>query len=300
MANTMFVGKGQTSSGSGTATGTLTLNAGTLDVNTLDVGYQNSTSAVAVVTGTVNVNGTATLVVNSMLRLARYTGTNTLPVGTLNVGGGTITGSGNIVAGGGTSTLSINGGTLSLTGFAGVVGAPMGKVALTNATLQFSVNAGTTNLVASSLITGGSSNVINIISLPPVSTPAQMTVIDYSNSISGAGFNFVLNTPVAGGGFNAYLSNNIANSSVDLVFVSTPATPPAFATISTSGTNFLFGITNGIPNWPFYILGTTNLALPFNQWPYVATNVFDSNGNFTFTNSNQTISPQQFYVLLLQ
>ena len=301
MANTMFVGRGQTSNGTGTATGILTLNAGILDVNTLDAGYQNSSSAAAAVTGTVNVNGSATLLVNSMLRLARYTGGGTLSVGTLNVNGGTISGSGNIVAGGGASTLSINGGTLNIDGTVGAVGAPIGKVTLTNASLQFSVNSvntAATNLVASSFVTGGSSNLINITLLPPVSTPAQITLIDYANSIGGAGFNFVLSTPVAGGGFNAYLSNNIVNSSVDLVFVSSPTAPPAFAAVSTtSGTNFLFNVTNGIPNWPCYILGTTNLTLPLSQWPCVATNVFDSNGNFTFTNSYQTTSPQQFYLL---
>src|ERR1019366_7281075 len=90
LADTTVVGKGQTSSGTGTVTGTLTLKAGMLDVNTLEAGYQNSSSAAAVVTGTVNVNGIATLVVNSMLRLARYTGGGTLPVGTLNIIGGTV------------------------------------------------------------------------------------------------------------------------------------------------------------------------------------------------------------------
>ena len=300
MANTMVVGKGQTSTGTGTATGTLTLNAGTLDVNTLDAGYQNSSSAAAVVTGTVNVNGAATLRVNSMLRLAHYTGSGTLPVGTLNVSGGTVSGSGDIVAGGGTSTLSINGGTLSITGTVGATGAPIGKVALTNASLQFSVNAAATNLVASSLVTGGSSNRINVTSLPVVFTPAQITLIAYSNSIAGAGFNFVLGTPVSGGGFSAYLSNNVANSSVDLVFVSLPPSPPAFAAVGGSGANLIFGVTNGIPNRSFYILGTTNLALPFSQWPCVATNVFDSNGNFTFTNSLNPNIGQQYYLLELQ
>src|ERR1035441_1027013 len=111
LADTIVVGKGQTSSGTGTATGTLTFSDGTFDVNTLEAGYQNSSSAAAVVSGTVNVKNTATLVVNSMLRLARYTGGGTLPVGTLNIIGGTVTGDGDIIAGGGGSTISANGST---------------------------------------------------------------------------------------------------------------------------------------------------------------------------------------------
>ena len=192
LADTIFVGKGQTSSGTGATTGTLTLNSGTLDVNTLEAGYQNATNAAAVVTGTVNVNGTATVVVNSMLRLAHYTGSGALPVGTLNIGGGTVSGDGDIVAGGGTSAITVNGGVLGITGSVGALGAPVGRVALTNASLQFSMDVTATNLVATSLVTGGSSNLISVISLPAVFTPTQIPLIDYSNAIAGAGFNFIL------------------------------------------------------------------------------------------------------------
>src|ERR1035437_1852629 len=144
LVDVIFVGKGQTSSGTRAATGTLTFNDGTLDVNTLEAGYQNSAAAAAVVTGTVNVKNTAQLLVNSTLRLARYTGGGTLPAGTLNIFGGTVAGDGDIVAGGGTSTIAIINGVLAVTGVVGTPAAPIGKVALTNATLQFSVDTVTT------------------------------------------------------------------------------------------------------------------------------------------------------------
>lgn len=297
MANTMVVGKGQTSSGAGTATGTLTLAAGTLDVNTLDAGYQNSSSAVAVVTGTVNVSGSAALAVNTMLRLARYTGAGTLPAGTLNINGGTVSGGGEIVAGGGVSTINVNGGVLGMAGPVGVSGAPIARVTLTNASLQFSVGGAATNLVAGSLATGGSSNLVSILSLPPAVTPAQVPLIGYSGSIGGAGFNFVLRAPVAGGGFSAYLSNNVANGSVDLLFVSLPATSPAFAAVQVAGANLILSGTNGIPNWPCRLLATTNLMQPLSQWTCVATNVFDSGGNFTFLSGFN--STQQYFTLQL-
>src|ERR1017187_3151945 len=226
LADTIVVGKGQTSSGTGTATGTLTLKAGMLDVNTLEAGYQNSSSAAAVVTGTVNVNGIATLMVNSMLRLARYTGGGTLPVGTLNIIGGTVAGDGDIVAGGGDSTITVNKGVLAITGLVGTPATPVGTVALTNATLQFSVDTVTTNLVASNLTTGGNSNVISLATLPAASVPVQVPLIEYTNVIGGAGFNFVLGSLIPG--YGGYLSNNVANSSVDLVFVSMPTPPPGF------------------------------------------------------------------------
>ncbi len=289
-----FVGKGQTGTGAG-ATGTLTLTDGLLDVNTLEVGYQNATNASAVVTGTVNVRTSAALVVNSVLRLARYTGSGTLPVGALNLDGGAVAGDGDIVAGGGTSSIAINGGALAVTGWIGTSAAPVGKMALTNATLQFPVAPGVTNVVVASLTTGGSSNVITVISLPAVTVPSRLPLLDYAGTIGGAGFNFVLGGGIPG--YGSYLFNNVANSSVDLVFVSLPATPPGFSAVPRNEASLLFSGTNGIPNWPYYVLASTNMALPLAQWPSVATNFFDGAGNFTFTHRpNATAS---FYVLEL-
>jgi hypothetical protein len=268
-----------------------------LDVNTLEAGYQNSSSAAAVVTGTVNVNGIATLMVNSMLRLARYTGGGTLPVGTLNIIGGTVAGDGDIVAGGGDSTITVNKGVLAITGLVGTPATPVGTVALTNATLQFSVDTVTTNLVASNLTTGGNSNVISLATLPAASVPVQVPLIEYTNVIGGAGFNFVLGSLIPG--YGGYLSNNVANSSVDLVFVSMPTTPPGFGAVKLSGTNLILTGTNGVPGWPYFVLAATNLAQPLNQWMRVATNSFDGAGNFNFTNGIPTGSPQQFFMLQL-
>ena len=299
---TMFVGKGQTSYGSGTATGTLTLTDGTLDANTIEVGYQSSSSATAVVSGTVNVNGTATLVVHSMLRLASNVGGSNAPVGTLNISGGTVmsgddSGSG-IIAGGGTSTIAINGGEMAMTGAIGAIGAAIGKVAMTNATLVFSVTGGTANLVATNLVTGTGTNTIVVISLPaigPVIT--QVSLIQYAGAIGGSGYNFVLGSLVPSGGYSGYLSNNVANSSVDLVFVGLPAAPLIFGAVKVSGMNVIFTGTNGVPNWTYYVLTSTNLALPLTYWTMMATNVFDSGGGFQFTNTHNAL--QQFYRLQL-
>ena len=294
-ADLFFVGKGQSGNGAGGANGTLTLTDGLLDVNTLEVGYQNSTAAAAVATGTVNVRNSAALVVNTMLRLARYTGSGTLPVGALNLDGGAVAGDGDIVAGRGTSSIAINGGVLAISGLTGTPAAPVVKMALTNATLQFPVAVGVTNMVVTSLTTGGSSNVITVTSLRAAAVPTQLPLLDYAGGIGGAGFNFVLGGGVPG--YGSYLSNNVANSSVDLVFVSLPATPPAFGAVTRSGGSLIFSGTNGIPNWPYYVLATTNLALSLAQWPCVATNTFDGAGNFIFTNSPD--APTKFYLLQL-
>jgi len=55
-----------------------------------------------------------------------------------------------------------------------------------------------------------------------------------------------------------------------------------------------------VAGWTYYVLATTNLALPLDEWRSIATNTFDPNGNFDFTNTPAPDGPQQFYRLRLQ
>ncbi|HVM46417.1 MAG TPA: autotransporter-associated beta strand repeat-containing protein, partial [Candidatus Acidoferrum sp.] len=115
MAGTVYLGRGQTSSGTGGATGTLTIGAGTFNVNTMELGYQNSSGAAGTVAGTVNVNTNGFLLVNTSLRLGRNAGSSAAAQGTLNVNGGTVMVATNIVDGGGSTTaVNVNSGTLDL------------------------------------------------------------------------------------------------------------------------------------------------------------------------------------------
>ncbi|HUB87537.1 MAG TPA: hypothetical protein VMB22_06560, partial [Verrucomicrobiae bacterium] len=76
--------------------------------------------------------------------------------------------------------------------------------------------------------------------------------------------------------------------------------PPPPISVAVTGTNMTFSGSGGISGRQFYLLGTTNVALPLNQWQRITTNTFDGNGNFNFTNSAQPNSPCQFYLLQLQ
>ena len=96
----------------------------------------------------------------------------------------------------------------------------------------------------------------------------------------------------------AWNTNNLNSGVVSIV--SQPTPPPHFNGNAEGGNNFIFSATNGVPDWAFYILASTNVAAPLNQWQPIATNNFDSNGNFIFTNSVDGNSPQQFYLLQLQ
>ena len=48
------------------------------------------------------------------------------------------------------------------------------------------------------------------------------------------------------------------------------------------------------------VLTSTNLALPAGGWNVVTTNSFDASGNFNFTGTNKTSTPQQFYLIKCQ
>jgi len=66
--------------------------------------------------------------------------------------------------------------------------------------------------------------------------------------------------------------------------------------------NAVISGTNGQSGGTYYLLASTNLAKPLNQWASVATNIVNTNGvngAFTFTGTN-VASPgagQQFYIL---
>jgi autotransporter-associated beta strand protein len=109
---TIYVGKGQTLNASGDGVGTLTFASGTIDANTVEIGYQ-SVAGQSVGRGTVNVNTTnALLKVNNDIRfgflLPSPTDTN---FSTLNINGGRVSVGGNIVRGAGYDSLS----TITLT-----------------------------------------------------------------------------------------------------------------------------------------------------------------------------------------
>lgn len=62
-----------------------------------------------------------------------------------------------------------------------------------------------------------------------------------------------------------------------------------------SGLNTIFNSSNGPAGGASYLVATTNLALPIEQWATVATNVFDLSGNCAITNSPDPGQAQRFY-----
>jgi fibronectin type 3 domain-containing protein len=77
-------------------------------------------------------------------------------------------------------------------------------------------------------------------------------------------------------------------------------TSPAIAKIAVSDNVLTLSGAGGFPTSTYYVLATTNLTLPATEWMPVATNQFDTGGNFIITNGVNPAWPQTFYRLELQ
>jgi hypothetical protein len=73
--------------------------------------------------------------------------------------------------------------------------------------------------------------------------------------------------------------------------------PPTFSSIVLVGTNVVLSGSNGVASHSYYVLASTNVAIPLSNWSRIATSTFDINGHFTFTNSPVPPLPQRFYRL---
>jgi rhamnogalacturonan endolyase len=72
---------------------------------------------------------------------------------------------------------------------------------------------------------------------------------------------------------------------------------PSISQTYLAGTNLAVSGAGGAPYGTYYVLTTTNLALPAGQWAILATNQFDAAGNFSFTNAINPGVAQLFYAL---
>jgi BspA type Leucine rich repeat region (6 copies)/PKD domain len=102
----------------------------------------------------------------------------------------------------------------------------------------------------------------------------------------------------------AMVETNSAGIPIAGMAATIQSTPPqpGISGFSLSGANLVIDATNGLSGRTYYVLASTNVALPLNQWLPVAANLLGANGNFTMTVSNSFNSaiPQQFYILKTQ
>jgi hypothetical protein len=118
--------------------------------------------------------------------------------------------------------------------------------------------------------------------------------------LSDAGAGALWRVPIGGGGATSILGGLTATAKKLRWFSVTGV--PVIVGISFSGTNVIFNGTNGFAGGTYYVLTSTNLALPLSLWSPLSTNLLAAPGNFTITATNGLISDaqRQFYILQVQ
>jgi len=99
---------------------------------------------------------------------------------------------------------------------------------------------------------------------------------------------------VSGGGVT--WNNHLATDGGITVASIVPTTPPVFFDTVLSGTSIVSGVSNGAAGSTYYVLASTNLALPRASWTPIATNTYPS-GVFYLTNAITPGVSQRFYLL---
>jgi len=240
-----------------------------------------------------------------------YTGTTTVSNGTLlvtgTIGGGT--GNPTVVAGGtlagavtiadqvnvlagGTLTPDANGVPDTMTINNNLVLSGTAAVTLNKLLVQSN-----SVFVVSGVITNAGGGAIVVNNIGPALVLGD-TFTFFSQAVSnGAAMSI---TPAPGTGL--VWQNNLAlNGSLSAVSsgpgVFTNAT--GITRIGVNGANVTLNATNGQAGCAYYLLESTNVALPRNQWTAVATNVLGASGPYTFIGTNvvTTGASQQFYLL---
>ena len=122
--------------------------------------------------------------------------------------------------------------------------------------------------------------------------PGTYTLFDYNLSQPFTLGNFGIGS--APDGFSYTFSTN-APGHLDLIVSS--VTPPGFDPPTLSGNNLILSGSGGTPGGVYYVLTSTNLILPPDQWAPIATNRFDAGGVFAVTNTLNRQFGQSFYRL---
>jgi len=107
----------------------------------------------------------------------------------------------------------------------------------------------------------------------------------------GGSFSSLTLPPLAAG--LAWTNKLTVNGSIQVI----GSSGPTFGNVTLSGTDLIFSGTGGPTNATYWVLASTNVALPLTNWPRLLTNQFNVSGNFAFTNAISPAVPQRFYTL---
>jgi len=181
-------------------------------------------------------------------------------------------------------------GTLTVTSNATLNGTTIIKIDAGNATNDVFASGAT-------LTYGGTLTVTNI-SVTALTAGQSFKVF---NAATFSGSFSTLNLPTLSTGLLWNTSSLALNGTLSVTTsgAGTFTNKTGITSFSLNGGNIVITGTNGQSGDAYYLLESTNVALPLSQWITVATNVVGANGNFTFNGTNAVLpgDQQQFYIL---
>jgi hypothetical protein len=77
------------------------------------------------------------------------------------------------------------------------------------------------------------------------------------------------------------ITDNVGGTNTSLVTVTVKSTTPVTIYVNYSGGNLILSGTGGTAGATYYVVGSTNVALPMASWTVLSTNAFDGSGNFS-------------------
>ncbi|HZM06451.1 MAG TPA: autotransporter-associated beta strand repeat-containing protein, partial [Candidatus Saccharimonadales bacterium] len=210
-------------------------------------------------------------------------GTLTLPSGQTLAGGGNITGA-----------LVSSAGSTVTPGYPNVAGTltASGPITLQGNTYVKLNGPANDEIVSSNFISYGGTLVVSNISASARAAGNTFTLFQaasYSNAFAS------IQLPALSAGL-AWQTNLSVNGTISVV--STTSTPsPTLGNVAQSGGNLVFSGTGGPDNAHFYLLTTTNLALPLSSWTILSTNTFSATGTFTVSTPINPGSQSSFFAV---
>jgi len=227
--------------------------------------------------------------------------------GTLTVGGGTvqtIQGDGFLGA-----SLALGGNGIANPGFTNKIGTlTVSNDVNLGGTINMELNrtnavGGTNDQISSATMTlGGTLNVTNIGSVLQVGDTFKL--FKTTGAFTGTFSTVTIATTDASGAIYTWTDNTAVDGTIKVLSVTVPSVivptvSPAITNFSlSSGTNIVMNGTNGQAGATYYLLTSTNVISPINQWKTIATNVATGDGySFTGTNAVNPALGKQFYIL---
>jgi autotransporter-associated beta strand protein len=147
--------------------------------------------------------------------------------------------------------------------------------------------------VAGALTYGGTLVLTNLGG--PFSNGNSFKLFNAAGGFNGGFTNIVPVIPAVNLGWN---TNGLTNGVLGVVAL--PTASPRFGSVNFSSNGLVLGGTNGVSNWTYYVLASTNLGASVSSWTRLATNAFNANGGFLFTNPFPATASPNFYLLQLQ